>query len=125
MSERPTIACIDDDPFVREALEGLLRSTGYAALVFGSAEDFLQSTERRKPSCLITDMKLGGMSGLDLLKRLADDGQSMPAIVVTAFADDSLRAQALAAGAIGFLPKPIHDGELLALLKAALDRPSP
>ena len=125
MSTQPTIACIDDDPFVREALEGLLQSIGYTVLPFASAEEFLQSPALLQLSCLITDMKLGGMSGLQLLRQLAHDGHIIPTIVVTAFGDDQMRDQSLAAGAIGFLNKPIHEADLLALLKAAADRGSP
>ncbi|AHE52791.1 response regulator transcription factor [Sphingomonas sanxanigenens] len=125
MPTKPTIACIDDDPFVREALEGLLQSIGYTVLLFASAEEFLQSSALLQLSCLITDMKLGGMSGLQLLRQLAHDGHSIPTIVVTAFGDDQMRDQSLAAGAIGFLNKPIHEADLLALLKAATDRNSP
>ena len=122
---RPLVACIDDDPFVREALEGLLRSIGLAALIFGSAEEFLNWPNIGQVTLLITDIKLGGISGLELLKQLAVEHRDMPAIVVTAFGDDLLRQQSLAAGALGFLNKPIHEADLLTLIEMAHRHSSP
>jgi FixJ family two-component response regulator len=116
------IACVDDDPSVREALAGLLRSVRYAAETYASAEDFLRVAKLREISCLITDMKLGGISGLQLQTQLATGGFVIPTIVITAFDDEQMRQQSLAAGALGFLRKPIHDAELLTLIRNALAR---
>lgn len=116
------IACVDDDPSVREALDGLFRSLGYAAEAFASAEDLLRFARLGEVACLITDMKLGGMSGLQLQKQLVASGFLIPTIVISAFDDEQLRQQSFAAGALGFLRKPIHDAELLTLIHTALAR---
>jgi len=120
LSNPPVIACVDDDPSVREALEGLLRSVRYAAETYASAEDFLRFARLRDVSCLITDMKLGGMSGLQLQTQLTASGFVIPTIVITAFDDEQMRRQSLAAGALGFLRKPIYDAELLTLIRSAI-----
>ena len=122
MPKPPVIACVDDDPSVREALAGLLRSVRYAAETYASAEDFLRFAKLREISCLITDMKLGGISGLQLQTQLAAGGFVIPTIVITAFDDEQMRQQSLAAGALGFLRKPVHDAELLTLIRNALAR---
>jgi FixJ family two-component response regulator len=118
----PFIACVDDDAPVREALEGLLRALGFAVEVFASAEDFLQSAPLERISCLILDVKLGGISGLQLQKRLAASGYRIPTIIITAFGDDGLRVQALEAGAVAFLRKPIAREHLLSSIELALNR---
>jgi FixJ family two-component response regulator len=116
------IACVDDDTFVREALEGLFVSAGYSVLTFASAEDFLGFAGIDEVSCLVTDMKLGGLSGVQLLRQLTHEGHAIPAIVITAFGDEQLREQSLAAGAAGFFHKPVRDEELLVLVEAVVDR---
>jgi FixJ family two-component response regulator len=118
----PVIACVDDDASVREALAGLLRSVRYAAETYASAEDFLRFAKLHEISCMITEMKLGVISGLQLQTQLAAGGFIIPTIVITAFDDEQMRQQSLAAGALGFLRKPIHDAELLALIRNALAR---
>ena len=122
MPKPPIIACVDDDPSVREALAGLLRSVRYAAETYASAEDFLRLATLGEISCLITDMKLGGISGLQLQTQLAASGFVIPTIVITAFDDEQMRQQSIAAGALGCLRKPIHDAELLTLIRNALAR---
>ncbi|WP_153202789.1 response regulator [Niveispirillum sp. SYP-B3756] len=117
MPDLQVIACIDDDPFVLEAMKGFLESVGYTVLVFTSAETFLTFPEIADLYCLITDVKLGGISGLQMLQQLAASGFTVPAIVITAFDDALLRAQLSTVGAIGFLRKPIREGELLGLLQ--------
>ena len=94
----PEIACIDDDTSVREALKGLLVAFGLAAKALASAEKFLRSAQMERFSCLITDMKLGGMSGLQLHTSLLETGHSIPTITITAFGDEYLRRQATEAG---------------------------
>lgn len=114
------LACVDDDAQVREALEGLLKAFGFAVETFASAEDLLQSEPLARFSCLIVDVRMSGMSGIELLRRLAAAGHRIPAIVITAFGDQGLRAQALAAGAVHLLHKPIRREDLLSAIEAAL-----
>jgi FixJ family two-component response regulator len=118
----PLIVCVEDVESVREAIKGLLVALGFNAEVFSSAEEFLQSDLLGDTSCLITDVKLGGMSGLELQYRLTASGYRIPVIVITAFSDDRTRAQALSAGAVCFLSKPITKEELLTCIGLALKR---
>src|SRR3954471_1589518 len=118
----PLIACVDDDVSAREALEGLLKAFGFTADVFSSAEEFLQSDRLGETSCVITDIHLGGMSGLQLQGRLAASRSGIPVIVITAFPDDRVRERALSAGAVLLLNKPFNTGDLLACIRSALDR---
>ena len=122
MPQPPLIACIDDDASVREALEGLLVAFGFAAEIFASAEDFLSSARLDRISCLIADVKLAGMSGLQLQRRLVESGYQIPTILITAFGDDRLRRQALDAGAVNLLRKPIAREDLLSSIELALKR---
>lgn len=122
MSQDPLIACIDDDKSVRDAIEGFLRAFGFTVQVFSSAEEFLQSSFLMQTSCLIADVKLPGLSGLQLQERLIASGQRIPTIFITAFSDAHRRASALAAGAICFLEKPITKDELLACIRSALEQ---
>ena len=122
MSPTPFIACVEDDLHVSEAIKGLLEAYGFAVEAFSSAEDFLQSDRLGRASCLITDVNLQGMSGLQLQDRLATAGQAIPTIVITGFPDERVRAQALGAGAICFLAKPIATEELLTCVRAAMLR---
>ena len=118
MSQTPVIAIVEDDISVREAMRGLLRAVGYATEGFASAEDFLQSKWLDDAACLITDLHLGGMSGLDLQKRLKVLDSHLPVIVISAFSDE--RERALKAGAICFLGKPVAKEDLLRCILAAL-----
>jgi FixJ family two-component response regulator len=122
MSSTPFIVCVEDDLHVSEAIKGLLEAYGFAVEAFSSAEDFLQSDRLARASCLITDVNLQGMSGLQLQDRLATAGQAIPTIVITGFPDERVRAQALGAGAICFLAKPIATEDLLTCVRAALVR---
>jgi FixJ family two-component response regulator len=124
VSQTPLIMCVEDDASVREAIKGLLVSLGFAAEVFSSAEEFIQSSRLGETSCLITDVKLGGMSGIELQNRLAALGHCIPTIVITAFPDERIRAQALSAGAVCFLYKPINKDELVNCIDSALNRRS-
>ena len=116
------IACVDDDASPREALEGFLKAFGFAPAAFSSADEFLQSDRLVETSCLITDIHLGGMSGLQLQTRLAALGYAIPTIVITAFPDDRIRERALSAGAVCFLDKPFNGEDLLSGIRSALDR---
>ena len=120
MAHLPTIACIDDDAAVREALEGLLRALGYRVEVYASAEDFLASDRLGSIDCLITDVKLGGMSGLALLNQLAASSTPISTIIITAYADDQVRKLALEGGALCVLAKPITEEALMAAIGSAL-----
>jgi len=118
--QRTLVACIDDDQGVCEAIEELLRVCGFTALGFSSAEEFLQSERLKEVQCLVTDVQLSGMSGLQLLERLADMGASIPAIVITAFPEEQIRERALKAGALCFLSKPVTKDSLLKCIRSAL-----
>jgi FixJ family two-component response regulator len=114
------ISILDDDESVREATKGLVRSLGYAAATFASAEEFLQSDRIHDTSCLIADVQMPGLSGVELQDRLTEAGNSTPIIFVTAFPEERIRARALAGGACGFLSKPFSDESLIGCLVKAL-----
>jgi FixJ family two-component response regulator len=117
------ISIVDDDESVRESLEGLMRSVGFAVKTFPSAEEFLKSEQVRDTSCLIVDLRMPGMSGLELQRRLVTDRQSMPAIFITAHGSDSVaRAEALRNGAHAFLDKPLSEDVLLKAVRSALEQ---
>ena len=122
VTQKHLIAFVDDDQAVCETVTGLLRVFDFAAESFSSAEEFLQSGRVDDTSCLITDVQLGGMSGLQLQRRLADLGYSIPIIVITAFPDDRVRSQAMSAGAISVLSKPVTKDALLDSIRSALGR---
>jgi FixJ family two-component response regulator len=111
---------VDDDESVREAISALVRSLGYGVTTFASAEDFLESDRVDDTSCLITDVQMSGLSGVELQSRLIADGRHMPIIGVTAYSEESIRTQMLGAGAVGFLSKPFNDECLINCLTTAL-----
>jgi FixJ family two-component response regulator len=114
------ISIIDDDESVREATKSLVRSLGYKAAVFASAEEYLQSDWLEDSSCLITDLHMPGMSGADLQDRLIADGRQIPMIFMTAYYEEKVRDRVLDAGAYGFLRKPFNDESLIECLDKAL-----
>jgi FixJ family two-component response regulator len=116
------ISIVDDDASVREATKGLVRSLGYRAATFGSAEEFLGSERLHDTACLITDVQMPGLSGVELQSRLIEDGHRMPVIFLTAFPEDRVRDRALGAGAYGFLSKPFDEENLIGCLTRALNR---
>ena len=116
------VAIVDDDESMLEALKGLLKEAGFEARAFASAEGFLLSGEQRRTGCLIADIRMPGISGLDLQARLKADGIDIPIIFITAHGDEHLRLQALRSGAVEFLAKPFDDEVLLESVRAALDR---
>ena len=118
LSHSSLIAIVDDDEAIREATQGLLQAIGYATEAFPSAEDFLASPRLNEVECLITDIQLGGMSGLQLQRQLGLSGFRAPIIVMTAFPEDGRRA--LAAGALCVLAKPFVKDELLGNIRLAL-----
>ena len=114
------ISIVEDDEAVREATKDLVRSLGYATATFACAEDYLHSDRVHDTSCLISDVQLPGMNGVELQKRLIADGHRTPVIFVTAFPREQVRARALDAGAFGFLSKPYSDDCLIECLDRAL-----
>jgi FixJ family two-component response regulator len=121
LAKSHVISIIDDDPSVREATQSLIRSLGYDAQVFASAEEYLQSERLSDSSCLITDLHMPGMSGTDLQDRLIADGYQIPIIFVTAYYEDRTRDRVMDAGAFGFLRKPFNDESLIECLDKALN----
>jgi FixJ family two-component response regulator len=119
------ISVIDDDVCAREATERVIRSLGYAVTTYASAEDFLGSDRISNTSCLVTDVHMPGLSGVELYQRLRANGFAAPTIVVTGQPDESIRTQVLAAGAIAFLSKPFGKRVLLDCLKVAAVRHEP
>ena len=115
------ISIVDDDPSVREATKGLVRSLGYGAAAFASAEDFLQSDQVNDTACLITDVQMPGLSGVELQSRLIAQGNCTPIIFITAFPEQRIRTRALEAGAVGFLSKPFDEDRLIEYIHAALN----
>ena len=117
------ISVIDDDASVRAATNNLLGSHGYLVHTFASAEDFLQSTDPNNASCVVADVQMPGMSGLDLLTHVRTRGIGVPFIFITAFPDESVRARALKVGAFCFLAKPFAGPVLIDCIETALNRP--
>jgi len=113
------IAIVDDDEALREAMKSLVRSLGYGVSTFGSAEEFLKSEQVSDTSCLITDLHMPGLSGLDLQDLLIAQGHRFPIIFLTAYPDEDVRIRAMKAGAIGFMRKPCGDEHLLGYLNKA------
>jgi FixJ family two-component response regulator len=122
MRSAPLISIIDDDEAIREATKGLVRSLGYQAATFASAEEFLQSDSVGNTSCLITDVQMPGLSGIDLQRGLIARGVQMPTIFITAFPEERTRQRALTAGAFGYLGKPFSEQSLVSCLDKALGR---
>ena len=119
------ISIVDDDESVREAVGGLLKALGFDTEVYASAEDFLCSGHLEITACVISDVQMRVMSGLELQARVAGDGQDIPFIFITAFPNDQIRSRALKGGAVCFLSKPFTETELVAGISAALGRRPP
>ena len=122
MSKVPVIAIVDDDESFRRATTSFVRSLGYGTAAFDSAEAFLKSDRFCHTDCVITDVQMPGMTGIELQGRLIAEGHRVPVIFITAFPEMRARAQALASGAIGFLAKPFNDQNLITCLNEALAR---
>lgn len=114
------ISVIDDDPSVRSATVDLLDSFGFTSEAFASAEAYLASGRLAETSCVILDVRMPGLSGLELQKRLAEAGHTIPVIFITSFPDERMRRQALGAGALCYLPKPYSEPELIRCVRLAL-----
>jgi len=115
------VAIVDDDDLMRGALQGMLKSVGLSSQTFASAEEFLESGQQHQTACLITDIRMPGMSGLELQARLNAEHCRIPTIFITAHGDTRMRMQALRAGAVEFLAKPFDDEALLGSVRAALE----
>src|SRR5215813_9502837 len=120
-TERPLVSVVDDDEMLRESLPDLLMEGGFAARAFSSGQEFLSSDYAGKTRCLILDVAMPGMSGLDLQEELKRRGEVIPIIFITGQKDDIVRKQALEQGAVRFLYKPFSDSALLDAVDAALD----
>ena len=114
------VAIVDDDDLMRSALHGLLKSVGLPAQTFASSEEFLKSGQQHQTACLIADIRMPGMSGLELQAKLNADRCRIPTIFITAHGDEKMRMQALRAGAVEFMSKPFDDEALLESVRAAL-----
>ena len=119
-TERPLLSVVDDDESIRESLPDLLGEFGFAARAFSSVQEFLSSDHVDETRCLILDVAMPGMTGLDLQQELKRRGQEIPIIFITGQKDDGIRKQALAQGAVSFLYKPFSDTALLDAVNAAL-----
>jgi FixJ family two-component response regulator len=115
------VMIVDDDESIRKAVRRLMKSYGFTVETFASAEEFLGSDRLAKTSCLILDVHMPGMNGLELQKRLVASGSVVPIIFITAFTDDRARAQAMNAGAVAYLAKPFSDDELLGCIRSVLE----
>ena len=115
------VTIVDDDDLMRSAVEGLLKSEGLPAQAFASAEEFLKSGQQRQAGCLIADIRMPGMSGLELQAHLNAERCRIPIIFLTAHGDEKMRMQALRAGAVEFMAKPFDDEALLESVRAALE----
>jgi FixJ family two-component response regulator len=115
------IAIVDDDDSMRGALHGLLKAVGLPSIAFASAEEFLKSGQQHETACLIADIRMPGMSGLELQAHLNADRCRIPTIFITAHGDSKMRLQALREGAVEFLSKPFDDEALLESVRAALE----
>ena len=116
----PLISIVDDDPLARDGIRELIESAGYKAVTFESAKHFLESAVIAKTACLITDLQMPGLSGLELQEALRSKGNQTPIIIITAYPNDKHRRRALDNGAIGFLSKPFDENSLFKCLTAAI-----
>jgi two-component system response regulator FixJ len=122
MQPEPVVYVIDDDEAVRQSLEFLLRTSGFTVRSFESAKAFLEITPQPRSGCIITDVRMPGISGIDLLRRVKELGVDIPVIMITGHGDISLAVEAMKIGATDFLEKPFDDDQLLAALRSTLSR---
>ena len=118
----PTVFVIDDDDLVRAAIKGMLKSVGLHSETFGTAQEFLRSKRPDGPSCLVLDVRLPGVNGLDFQRQLGDAGLRIPIIFITGHGDIPMSVKAMKSGAVEFLTKPFRDQDLLDAIHQALDR---
>ena len=120
MPKTPMISIVDDDQAVRNAIKALIRSLGYRVATFSSAEEFLKSERLHETSCLISDVQMPGLNGIELQDRLTANGHRIPIIFVTAFPDERVRDRAMQSGAVSFMSKPFSEANLIVCLDRAL-----
>ena len=118
----PTVFIVDDDPQMRESLRNLLRSVGLRVQLFASAQEFVHSQHPDAPSCLVLDVRMPGLSGLDLQRQASEAGLEIPIIFITGHGDIPMSVRAMKAGAVEFLTKPFRDQDLLDAIQQALER---
>jgi FixJ family two-component response regulator len=122
MPKASLVSVVDDDPYFRESMGRLMRSLGYTVEIFPSAADFLASSRRIESVCLIADVQMPAMGGVELHRHLIQAGHPIPTILVTAYPNDGVRSRALNDGVVGYLRKPIDEMHLTECLRAALHR---
>jgi FixJ family two-component response regulator len=122
LADTPTVNIVDDDDLVRASIQGMLKSVGLRSKAFATPQEFLRSQHSDAPSCLILDVQLPGLSGLDFQQALADAGFQIPIIFITGHGDIPMSVKAMKSGAVEFLTKPFRDEDLLAAIQQALDR---
>jgi FixJ family two-component response regulator len=120
-TEAKIVAIVDDDDLIRSALQGMLKSVGLPSQAFASADEFLKSGQQQQTACLIADIRMPGLSGLELQVKLNAEHCKIPTIFITAHGDTKMRMQALRAGAVEFLAKPFDDEVLIESVRAALE----
>ena len=118
---RPLISVVDDDESMREAIKGLVKSLGYTVEAFASAEEFLNSRKVRRTACLVADVQMPGMTGLELHRHLMASGETIATILITAYPSDSVQERALGDGVVCYLSKPFDDDDLLACIRSSLN----
>ncbi len=121
MEDRPTVFIVDDDPAARDSLAAMIRSRGMAVESYASAEEFFGQFDRGRLSCLVTDVRMAGMSGLNLLERLKQERIPLPAVVITGYGDVPTAVEAMRAGAVTFLEKPCGEGDLWKSIGEAIE----
>jgi FixJ family two-component response regulator len=122
VQQGPLVAIVDDDDSIRDATENLLEAAGYSTTTFASAGSFMSSERRHRVSCVVADMRMPGMTGLELAEALAASGHAIPTVLVTAYPDEQTRLRARQAGILCYLSKPFSPEELCACVDAALAR---
>lgn len=120
MKQVPVISIVDDDRSVRVALKRLIGALGYTAVTFVSAEEFLNSIELTTTDCLITDIQMPGLSGIELRNQLTAEGHDIPVVFITAYPEQKIERRVLQNGAIGYLSKPIRESSLIGCIEEAL-----
>jgi FixJ family two-component response regulator len=120
MAERPLVAIVDDDESIRNATRDLLRSAGFSAATFEDAESFLGSASRASAACVVADIRMPGMTGLELYQALVASGDGIPTVIITAHPEDATRSRAREAGITCYLSKPFAPDELVECVREAL-----
>ena len=123
MGEQPLVCVVDDDTAMLRALRLLIAISGFSVETYASAEQFLESPRSRTVDCLVVDINLGGVSGLDLHEGLVRSGSPIPVVFITAYDDGPTRERARRSGAVEYLPKPFDEGVLIDALRRAIGRP--